>query len=65
MLKSMFGLCFQEDMKQMPRVATFLKSVMSYHTTFPSEKEAKEAKNQPKVSAHTIKPLLSFLLSAS
>ena len=43
---------FQEDMKQMPRVATFLKSVLSYHTTYPTEKEASEAKKQPKVSLY-------------
>ena len=39
-------------MKQTPRVSTFLRSMMSYHTTFPSEKEAEESKKQPKVSRY-------------
>ena len=34
----------------MPRVSTFLKNVLSYHTTYPTEKEAKLAKRQPKVN---------------
>ena len=46
---SLLHCYFQEDMKQMPRVATFLKNIMSYHTTYPTEREAKEAKKQPKV----------------
>ena len=49
----------QEDMKNMPRVATFLKNIMNYHTTYPTEKEAKEAKKQPKVTCHEINATMS------
>ena len=38
-------------MKQMPRVATFLKNFMSYHVTYPTEQEAAQAKKQPRVSS--------------
>ena len=44
----------QEDMKNMPRVATFLKNIGRYHTTYPTEKEAKEAKKQPKVGHRSL-----------
>ena len=39
-------------MKHMPRVATFLNTVMmaGTHTTYPSEKEEREARKKPKVS---------------
>lgn len=42
---------FQEDMKTMPRVATFLDLVLmaGSHTVYPSEKEEKEADSKPKV----------------
>jgi hypothetical protein len=43
-------------MKNMPRVATFLKGMMNYHTTYPTEKEAMEAKKQPKVSLEHAAP---------
>lgn len=38
-------------MKTMPRVATFLKTMMmaGTHTIYPSEKDEREAKTQPKV----------------
>ena len=36
--------CLQEDMKQMPQVSTFLKSVLNYHTTMPTEKEVEKSK---------------------
>lgn len=41
---------YKEDMKTMPRVATFLKTMMmaGTHTIYPSEKEEQEAKKQPK-----------------
>ena len=40
----------QEDMKNMPRVATFLKNIVNYHTTMPNEKDVEMSKKQPKVS---------------
>ena len=39
----------QEDMKSMPRVGTFLKGVLSYHTTHPTEKDVERSKKQAKV----------------
>ena len=33
----------------MPRVGTFLKGVLSYHTTHPTEKDVERSKKQTKV----------------
>lgn len=33
----------------MPRVATFLDSVLRYHPALPNEKECAQSKKQPKV----------------
>lgn len=43
---------YDEDMKSMPRVATFLKTVhmAGTHTVYPTEKEENEARRQPKVA---------------
>lgn len=38
---------YEEDMKQMPRVATFVKTLVNYHTVHPSEKDTETKK--PKV----------------
>ena len=47
-------------MKQMPRVATFLKNFTNYHVTYPSEAEAAQAKKQPRVRNHNnINPIIT------
>ncbi len=35
----------------MPRVGTFLKGVLSYHTTHPSERDVERSRKQAKVRA--------------
>ena len=42
--------CWQEDMRQMPRVAIFLKNLVNYHTIHPSEKDVENSKIAGNVS---------------
>ena len=57
-------LLLQEDMKSMPRVGTFLKGVLSYHTTHPTEKDVERSKKQAKVrNTKKKKPFLRVTVS--
>ena len=42
---------YQEDIERMPLVSTFFTRLEKFgnHTTYPAEKDVKEAKKQPKV----------------
>ena len=48
-------------MKSMPRVGTFLKGVLSYHTTHPTEKDVERSKKQAKVGTSK-RPISSVCL---
>ena len=47
----------------MPRVGTFLKGVLSYHTTHPTEKDVERSKKQAKVRNIQKSPFLCVTVS--